>query len=71
MILVVGATGLVGSAVCHRLIKRGETVRALIRATSSNEKVEALRSSGAELFVGDLKEPQSIAAACRGVSAVI
>jgi uncharacterized protein YbjT (DUF2867 family) len=71
MILVVGATGLVGSEVCQRLIRRGEKVRAFIRQTSSPEKVEALRSSGAELCVGDLKDPLSIASACRGVDAVI
>ncbi|MBZ5621206.1 MAG: SDR family oxidoreductase [Acidobacteriia bacterium] len=71
MILVAGATGLVGSEVCQRLMGRGERVRALVRATSAKEKVEALRSSGVELFVGDLKDPQSIVAACRGVNAVI
>jgi len=71
MILVAGATGLVGTEVCQRLMRRGERVRALVRATSSKEKVEALRSSGVELFVGDLKDPPSIVAACRGVNAVI
>jgi uncharacterized protein YbjT (DUF2867 family) len=71
MILVVGATGLVGSEVCQRLTRRGEAVRALVRVTSSRDKVEALKSAGAELFVGDLKDPQSIAAACRGVDGVI
>src|SRR4051812_30141400 len=71
MILVAGATGLVGSEICQRLIGRGESVRALVRETSSREKVEALRRSGAELCVGDLKDPESIAAACRGVNAVI
>jgi uncharacterized protein YbjT (DUF2867 family) len=71
MILVAGATGLVGSAVCQKLAKRGETVRALVRATSAKEKLEALRSGGAELCVGDLKDPVSLGAACRGVDAVI
>jgi uncharacterized protein YbjT (DUF2867 family) len=71
MVLVVGATGLVGSEVCQRLIRRGEPVKALVRATSSKEKTEALRASGVELCVGDLKDPQSIVAACRGVNAVI
>jgi uncharacterized protein YbjT (DUF2867 family) len=71
MVLVAGATGLVGSEVCQRLIRRGERVRALVRATSSNEKTEALRASGVELWIGDLKDPQSIVAACRGVNAVI
>lgn len=71
MVLVVGATGLVGSEVCQRLIRRGEPVKALVRSTSSKEKIETLRSAGVELCVGDLKDPQSIVAACRGVSAVI
>jgi uncharacterized protein YbjT (DUF2867 family) len=71
MILIAGATGLVGSAICQKLAERGEKVRALVRATSSKERVEALRSSGVELRTGDLKEPQSLAAACRGVDAVI
>jgi uncharacterized protein YbjT (DUF2867 family) len=71
MVLVVGATGLVGSEVCRRLMGRGEPVRALVRTTSSKEKIEALRSSGVELCTGDLKAPQSLVAACRGVNAVI
>jgi uncharacterized protein YbjT (DUF2867 family) len=71
MVLVVGATGLVGSAICQKLAERGEKVRALVRAGSSKERVEALRSYCVELCVGDLKDPQSLAAACRGVDAVI
>jgi uncharacterized protein YbjT (DUF2867 family) len=71
MVLVAGATGLVGNEICQKLAKRGEKVRALVRATSAKEKVDALRSGGIELCVGDLKEPDSIAAACRGVSEVI
>ena len=71
MILVAGATGLVGSAVCQKLAKRGEKVRALVRSTSAKEKLDALRSCGAELCVGDLKDPGSLGAACRGVDAVI
>ncbi|QNI32023.1 SDR family oxidoreductase [Alloacidobacterium dinghuense] len=71
MILVVGATGLVGSDVCLRLAKRGEPVRALVRVTSDKNKVEALRSAGVELCFGDLKEPESLAVACRGASAVV
>jgi uncharacterized protein YbjT (DUF2867 family) len=35
------------------------------------EKIEGLRSSGVELCVGDLKDPQSIVDACGGVDAVI
>lgn len=71
MVLVVGATGLVGSELCRRLTMRGEPVKALVRATSSQEKIEALRASGVELCFGDLKDPQSLVAACRGVNAII
>jgi uncharacterized protein YbjT (DUF2867 family) len=71
MVLVVGSTGLVGSEVCERLVRRGEKVRALVRQTSSKEKIAALLSFGVELCVGDLKDRDSIAAACRGVNAVI
>jgi len=71
MILVAGATGLVGSEVCMKLARRGEKVRALVRATSPEDKLGALRSAGVELFVGDLTHADSVAAACRGVSSVI
>jgi len=71
MVLVAGATGLVGSAVCQNLAARGEKVRALVRGASSKDKVAGLRSCGAELCTGDLKDPESLAAACRGVDAVI
>jgi uncharacterized protein YbjT (DUF2867 family) len=71
MILVVGATGMVGSEICQRLSRRGEKVRALVRTTSSAEKVALLRGCGVEVCVGDLKDPDSLAPACRGVNAVI
>jgi uncharacterized protein YbjT (DUF2867 family) len=71
MILVVGATGVLGSEVCRLLARQGETVRALVRSTSAAEKVEALRSYGVELCVGDLKDPATLEAACKGVDAII
>src|SRR5215469_724578 len=71
MVLVVGATGVLGFDVCRRLAARGEKVRALVRPTSSREKIEWLRSFGVELHQGDLKDPPSLASACRGADAVI
>lgn len=71
MILVVGATGLVGSDVCLRLVRRNKRVRALIRSTSDKNKVTALQSAGVELCIGDLKQPGTLAAACRGVEAIV
>jgi uncharacterized protein YbjT (DUF2867 family) len=71
MILVVGATGLLGSEVCLKLASAGDQVRALVRTTSSAEKTDALRAAGVELCVGDLKDPASLSAACRGAEAII
>jgi len=71
MILVVGATGLLGSEICMRLRQSGRPVRALTRPSSNPERVQALQSAGAESLIADLKDPGSLKAACRGVSAVI
>ena len=71
MNLVVGATGLVGGEICRRLAAKGESIRALVRATSDQVKVGALRDLGAELVQGDLRDRASLEAACQGVRAVI
>src|ERR1700757_4881884 len=71
MILVVGATGMLGTRVCERLRAEGQPVRALVRRTSNPDKANALRSLGCELAIGDLKVPLQIQAACQGMSALI
>jgi uncharacterized protein YbjT (DUF2867 family) len=71
MILVGGATGVLGSEIVRRLTDRGEGVRALVRITSAPEKVERLKTLGAEIVQGDVKEPRTLAAACAGTKAVI
>ena len=69
MILVVGATGLLGTEICRRLRERGRDVRALVRADSPREFM--LRGFGVEIATGDLRDRASLVAACRGVDAVI
>jgi uncharacterized protein YbjT (DUF2867 family) len=71
VILVAGATGLVGGEVCRRLAGRGRECRALVRETSDAGKKEALQKSGAELVTGDLKDRDSLMVACRGATAII
>jgi NADH dehydrogenase len=71
MNLVVGATGLLGGDICRRLVDAGRPVRAFVRTTSDPVKVEALRSLGIEIVEGNLCDPASLQAACRGVTAVI
>ena len=71
MILVVGATGMLGSEICRLLAEGGKRVRALVRETSNPERIAALNSIGTELVRGDLKDRRSLDAACRGATAVI
>lgn len=73
MILVVGATGPVGlgGEICRRLLRAGKPVRAIARPTADPARVESLRQLGVELVAGDLKDRDSLDAACRGVSAVV
>ena len=71
MILVVGATGLLGSEICGQLLARGKRVRALARPTTDPTKTERLRTFGAEVVPGDLRDADSLRAACRGVSTII
>jgi NADH dehydrogenase len=71
MELVVGATGVLGGEICRLLAAQGRRVRALVRESSSRERVERLEELGCELAVGDLRQPETLAAACDGVRAVI
>lgn len=68
MILVVGATGMLGGEIVRGLVERGEPVRALVRDVSGET---TLRQSGAEPVWGDLKDRASLAAACEGATTVI
>jgi nucleoside-diphosphate-sugar epimerase len=67
-ILVTGATGKVGSRLARRLARRGDQVRALVREEA---RAGGLREAGIELALGDLLEVGSLAAAVRGVDAVV
>ena len=71
MVLVAGATGALGSQIVRRLLERGGKVRALVRTTSDQKKVDSLEKAGAEIARGDLKDPDSLRSACNGVKAVI
>lgn len=71
MILVVGATGLLGSEICQRLRARGLAVRAMVRQSADADRLEALRNAGVSFCWGDLKDTSSLREACFGVDAVI
>lgn len=71
MILVVGSTGHLGGEIARRLAARGYGVRGLVRTGAEPAALDALVQAGVQLVVGDLKEPASLAEACRGVHTVI
>jgi uncharacterized protein YbjT (DUF2867 family) len=71
MILVAGATGVLGSEIVRRLRAQGKPVRALVRKTSASEKVARLNQMGVEIVRGDLKDRASLDTAVRGADAVI
>ena len=67
MILLTGATGVLGSAVLRRLVPRGEPVRCLVRDARrlGPERMHV------QLATGDLADPASFRNALRGVRAVV
>jgi uncharacterized protein YbjT (DUF2867 family) len=67
-VLVVGASGQLGTRIVHQLVTEGRTVRAMVRPTSM---VTHLKRPGVELVLADLMKPESLDAACRGAGAVI
>lgn len=71
MILVAGSTGSLGTEIVRRLLSKGEAVRALARVTSAPEKVDSLKSRGAEVARGNLLDRESLDNACIGVKTVI
>ena len=67
-VLVVGATGKYAGLVVPELIKRGATVRALIR--DEGKRSAAQRQGAQETAVGDLTDPGSLHTAAEGVDGV-
>ncbi len=66
-VLIVGATGLLGSATALALLQEGQRVRVLVRErTRHPERVAELQQAGAELMQGDLTDPASLERACKG-----
>jgi uncharacterized protein YbjT (DUF2867 family) len=80
MILVVGATGILGGMITQRLLGEGKDVRILVRHNSPAEQMavqgmatspRTLIDAGAKPVYGDLKDRASLDAACVDVETVI
>ena len=68
MILIVGASGRLGSAVAQHLLEEGKPVRVMTRTPSN---LIHLKQQGAEVVSGDLRNPASLISACQGVEQVL
>ena len=68
MILLAGATGVLGGAIASRLVYEGQPVRLLARDAA---RVKELAASGAQVTQGDLTDRASLERAMGGVTHVI
>ena len=66
-VLVLGATGQLGSNLVRALLARGDQVRGLVRPTSNPLTLKGL---DVERVEGDLNDPESLVRACEGVRVV-
>jgi uncharacterized protein YbjT (DUF2867 family) len=80
MILVVGATGLLGGEITRRLLDQGRGVRILVRHNSPSEllapqgmatSAQSLIERGAQPVYGDLKDRASLDRAVEGIDTVV
>lgn len=70
-VLVTGGLGFIGSHVVDALVERGDAVRVLDRLHPLSHAAEpGYRHSGAEYVLGDVRDPETVRACLRGVTAV-
>ena len=67
-VLVVGATGQLGSVITRKLLAAGVPVRAFARTA---EKLAPFKAAGAEVVAADLLDLPKITEACRGVGQIV
>jgi uncharacterized protein YbjT (DUF2867 family) len=67
-VLVVGATGQLGGVIARKLLATGVPVRALGR---NQQKLEALKTAGAEIAAVDLGDLAKLTEACRGITQIV
>jgi uncharacterized protein YbjT (DUF2867 family) len=62
---------MVGGEICRLLTAGGKPVRAMVRASSDQAKVQQLKDLGVTLVHGDLRDSSTLGPALKGVNAVI
>lgn len=70
MILITGATGMVGRALVPHLIESGWPVRVLIQSRRGSQAARSYWPAGVDVVVGDLSDTQTLHKAMQGVHTV-
>src|SRR5260370_29954974 len=68
MILIVGASGRLGSVVVQLLLAQGKSIRVMTRDPRG---LAYLNQQGAEIVSGDLRDRATLAGACQGVQQLL
>ncbi len=68
LILVTGATGLVGNNVLRLLLDQGRRVRVLVRESSDPRPLAGL---AVEKVIGNIQDPEAVQRACQGIRCVV
>lgn len=71
MILVAGATGELGRAICRQLTEKGGTVYGMVRSSSAPEAIAELEAIGVQPVQADIEDAESLREACSGCDAVV
>ncbi len=66
MIAVAGGSGRLGTLLVQRLLERGECVRVLTR-----DPERAKHLAGAEIYVGDVRQPDTLGGFVTGASVIV
>ncbi|HUX21442.1 MAG TPA: NmrA family NAD(P)-binding protein, partial [Spirochaetia bacterium] len=67
MVLVTGSTGHVGNVLVRTLVEHGYKVRVLVQP---GESVASLAGIALEMYVGDVRDEESLVEAFRGIDVV-
>ncbi|MEH2414603.1 aromatic alcohol reductase [Nostoc sp.] len=77
LVLVAGATGMLGTKIVSALLDKGNIdVRAMVRSINDSsaenrQKIEAMKAKGAAIAEGDLMKPETLLSVCDGVDVVV